>query len=90
MSPRAHYPVHFVHHVPPGYYTDETDRHKRERIAFFDRHADLIYAVNPDLLNVLPARAQFLPYASVDPREWDPYFGLETPPDPDAVFKGFR
>ena len=69
---RKHYPVHFVHHVPPGYYTDETDAHKRERIAYFDRHADLIYALNPDLLRVLPARAQFLAYASVDPRDWQP------------------
>lgn len=77
---RARYPVHFVHHVPPGYYTAETDQHKRERIAFFDRHADLIYALNPDLLHVLPERTQFLAYASVDPREWTPAFGPETPP----------
>jgi hypothetical protein len=69
---RAHYPVHFVHEVAADYYTDELDRHKQDRIRFFDRHADLIYALNPDLLNVLPSRARFLAYASVDPREWTP------------------
>lgn len=82
---RARYPVHFSHHVPPGYYTPETDQHKRERIQFFDRHADLIYALNPDLLHVLPERAEFLAYASVDPREWIPVYPAETPVSPLVV-----
>lgn len=82
---RAHYPVHFVHHVPAGYYTPETDQHKRERIRFFDRHADLIYALNPDLLRVLPARARFLPYASVDPAEWTPAYPESSPASPLVV-----
>ena len=69
---RRRYPVHFVHEVAPDYYTAELDRQKQERIRFFDRHADVIYALNPDLLNVLPARTRFLAYASVDPREWVP------------------
>jgi glycosyltransferase involved in cell wall biosynthesis len=55
-----------------GYYTDETDERKRAAIRSFDRYADGIFALNPDLLHVLPGRAEFLPYASVDPREW-PY-----------------
>ncbi len=42
--------------VGPGHYTPESDRDKRRRIARFDRHADGIYALNPDLLRVLPAR----------------------------------
>lgn len=49
-----------------GYYTQESDRMKRERIQSVDRSADAIFAVNPDLLHVLPARAQFLPYANLD------------------------
>jgi glycosyltransferase involved in cell wall biosynthesis len=36
----------------------------------FDRHADGIYYLNPDLAHVLPPRARFVPYAHVDPREW--------------------
>ena len=77
---RAHYPVHFSHEVPAEYYTEETDHQKQERIRYFDRHADLIYALNPDLLNVLPARAKFLPYASVDPREWHPVYLTDPAP----------
>ncbi len=67
---RAHYPIHFVHEPGFDLYSRKTDEHKRERIRAFDRYAHLIYAVNPDLLNVLPTRASFLPYAHVDPREW--------------------
>ncbi len=76
---RAHFPIHFVYEVEPHYYTAETDALKRANIARVARYADLIYALNPDLLYVLPAQAQFLPYASVDPREWQP---VSTPSDP--------
>ena len=54
------------------YFDLELDRRKRESIARFDRYAHGIYALNPDLLAVLPTRAEFLPYASVDLREWRP------------------
>ena len=43
---------------------------KRRAIAAFDRYADGIYALNPDLLHFLPCRASFLPYAHVDARAW--------------------
>jgi hypothetical protein len=56
----------------PGHYTPESDANKRRRILRFDRYADGIYALNPDLLHVLPARARFVPYAHVDTRAWDP------------------
>lgn len=45
---------------------------KRRGIAAFDRAADRIYALNPDLLRALPSRAQFLPYAHVDLEHWLP------------------
>jgi hypothetical protein len=44
-------------------YTTEGDRLKAERIALFDRYADALYALNPDLMRVLPGRTRFLPYA---------------------------
>lgn len=53
-------------------YDARLDARKRTAIAAFDRYADRIYALNPDLLHVLPARAQFLPYASVDVERWQP------------------
>lgn len=64
------YPIHFCHNKKKVYYSSEGDKVKQEQIDTVDHHADLIYAVNPDLLNVLPDRAKFMPYASVDPREW--------------------
>jgi glycosyltransferase involved in cell wall biosynthesis len=69
---RAHFDIHFAHEVGPGYYTPAADARKRETIAAFDRYADGIYGLNPDLLHVLPRRAAFLPYASVDPRALRP------------------
>lgn len=53
--------------VGDKYYLPASDPWKRRTIAAFDRHASLHYALNPDLLHVLPARARFLPYASFDP-----------------------
>lgn len=67
---RDHFRTHPVDEVEPGYYHPAVDAHKRKRIARFDALADRIYSVNPDLLHVLPDRAAFVPYASVDPREW--------------------
>lgn len=69
---RRHFPTHFVHEVEAGYYTPEKDAAARRRIARAARWAHGLYALNPDLLRVLPARARFLPYASVDPRAWVP------------------
>jgi len=69
---RAHFPIHYVHNVSPEYYPLGTDALKRRRIAAFDRYADGIYALNPDLMHVLPDRAQFLPYSNIDLDAWQP------------------
>jgi hypothetical protein len=58
--------------VEPGYYSRESDMRKRHRIARFAQYADRIYALNPDLLHVLPSQAQFLPYSHIDLRDWMP------------------
>jgi glycosyltransferase involved in cell wall biosynthesis len=63
----------------PERYTPELDAVRRRTIAAFDRYADAIFFLNPDLADVLPERASFLPYASVDPEEW-----TVTPEEPDA------
>jgi hypothetical protein len=67
---RSRYPITFATEVDPDYYTPAGDERKRWRIQQVARFAHRIYALNPDLLNVLPARAEFVPYASVDHREW--------------------
>lgn len=53
--------------VTEAYYPPDSDRWKRRAIAAFARHVPLHYALNPDLLHVLPAQARFQPYASFDP-----------------------
>ncbi len=50
------------------------DERKASRIQFYDDNADLIYAINPDLLNVLPDRAKFRPYTKLQPEEWVPHY----------------
>jgi glycosyltransferase involved in cell wall biosynthesis len=67
-----HFQISPAHEVEPGYYSPETDDEKRKRIEIFSRYADRIYSLNPDLLHVLPSRAQFLSYSHVDLREWVP------------------
>ena len=79
---RAHLEVSIASHGEPGYYTPSGDEHRRRRIRVVDRHADAIFALNPDLLRVLPARAEFLPYASVDIASWTP---LPLPAGPPVV-----
>jgi hypothetical protein len=69
---RSHFRVSPIGEVDSTYYTPESDERKRKEIAIFQRYADGIYALNPDLLHVLPARARFLPYSHIDPREWHP------------------
>ncbi|MCE9546980.1 MAG: glycosyltransferase family 1 protein [Planctomycetia bacterium] len=69
---REHFDVTFADEVPKGYYSPRSDRRKRSRIARFARFADRIYALNPDLLHVLPASARFLPYAHLDLNAWTP------------------
>ena len=75
---KQHYPIHFCHE-DDNIYTPQSDKIKQEQIKQFDKYADLIYAVNPDLLNVLPKRTKFIAYASVDPRDWQPKPLPETP-----------
>lgn len=67
---RATYEIHHAHHVGTDYYPPGSDEEKRRRIRLFGRYAHRIYALNPDLMRVLPANARFLPYASVDLKEW--------------------
>jgi glycosyltransferase involved in cell wall biosynthesis len=69
---RANFPISPATEVEPEYYSADSDAQKRHWIARFDQYADRIYALNPDLLHVLPERAQFLPYANIDPRDWQP------------------
>lgn len=69
---RRRFRIHPADEAGPGYYTPTGDAERRRRIQIFDRYADRIYALNPDLLHVLPGRAAFLPYGNIDVRTLRP------------------
>ncbi len=54
-------------------YSRVPDFIKERRIDKIRQYADKIYALNPDLIHNCP-EAEFLPYASVDLRQWTPDF----------------
>ena len=56
----------------PERYGPDGDATRRAVIRRFARHAHLVYYLNPDLAVGLPGRARFVPYAHVDPRQWEP------------------
>ncbi len=74
---QEHFNITFANEVGPEYYPPEEDRRKRKRIKIFGKYADRIYALNPDLLHVLPSSAEFMPYAHVDLQDWTPHPVLE-------------
>ena len=72
------------------HYTVEGDDAKRKAIAQMARFAHRIFYVNPDLRTVLPESAEFLPYASLDPREWEPVERREAAARPLVVHAPFQ
>jgi hypothetical protein len=69
---RANFRISPAHEVGQDYYPPGSDEQKRQNIARFDYYADGIYALNPDLLHVLPQRTRFLPYSHIDLKDWQP------------------
>ena len=76
---REHFELSPAAEAGSAEYSPGLDARRRRRIAKFDRYADKIYAFNPDLMRVLPGRAEFLPYASVDPDQWKAIPPREAP-----------
>jgi hypothetical protein len=66
----THYAISPATEVDEHYYHPASDAHKRQQIRLFEQYCDCMYALNPDLLNVLPANAKFLPYTHIDLEEW--------------------
>ena len=58
--------------VDDFYYAPKSDAQKRKQISLICGYADRVYALNPDLLRVLPEKAQFLPYSHIDLDVWKP------------------
>lgn len=67
---RQHYAVSIATQVDESYYSDASDAFKRQNIKYLARHCEQVYALNPDLLNVLPSSAKFVPYSHVFFNNW--------------------
>lgn len=77
----SHFEITTATQVEKTYYTAETDAFKRRQIASLTSLCSKTYALNPDLLNVLPITAEFLPYSHISFDEWLPqYTQLEDRP----------
>ena len=74
---REHFRFTHATEVEPVYRRRRQDEGIRRRSACFGRHAHLIYALNPDLLHMLPDRAAYFPYAQPDLAEWQ-FVGVDT------------
>jgi hypothetical protein len=59
----AAYEISIAKYAEPGYYPPRSDEWKRRVIGLAERYGEAIFAYNPDLLNVLPARSRLLPYS---------------------------
>ena len=71
---RANFGLSPADAVGPDYYDDRSDDLKRKQIELLDRYCSRIYALNPDLLHVLPSRAEFLPYSHISLDKWTPHY----------------
>jgi len=77
----SHFEISPAQKVESGYYTHEKDILKRKQIKTLTGLARKSYALNPDLLHVLPPNSEFLPYSHIALDEWTPaYNQMENHP----------
>ncbi len=75
------FPISIASQVEAGYYTPESDALKREQINFLTSVCFKTYALNPDLLRLLPSGSEFLPYSHISLDDWSPcYTQMESRP----------
>lgn len=60
--------------VEESYYYKASDEFKRRSIDRLSQYCTTIYAVNPDLLHVLPVGSKFVPYSHISLDEWAPQY----------------
>ncbi len=70
----THFSISIAKQVGSEYYTPASDELKRQQIKLLTRVCAKTYALNPDLLHVLPDSCEFLPYSHIDLNEWDPCY----------------
>ena len=68
------FPICIASQVDEDYYSTDSDGHKRKKIKRFSEYCAKAYAINPDLLHVLPRGTEFLPYSHISLDDWKPSF----------------
>jgi glycosyltransferase involved in cell wall biosynthesis len=71
---KEHFKYNIADQVDDTYYNLSTDVEKASRIRRLAQYAEKIYAVNPDLLYVLPKESEFIPYSHILLDEWRPVY----------------
>jgi hypothetical protein len=75
------FPINIAKQVEPGYYSADSDALKRKQIQRITSVCFKTYALNPDLLRVLPPGSEFLPYCHISLESWNPHYTqLESRP----------
>lgn len=69
-----HFPICIASQVGKNYYSSESDIYKRNNIKRLSEYCAKAYAINPDLLYVLPVGTEFLPYSHISIDDWKPSF----------------
>lgn len=70
----ANFRFNIASQVEASYYYKESDEFKRRSIARLSKYCASVYAVNPDLLHVLPMVSRFVPYSHIFLDEWVPQY----------------
>jgi len=68
------FPICIASQVGSEYYNLDSDRYKARKVRRFSNYCSKAYALNPDLLHVLPAGTEFLPYSHISIDDWKPSF----------------
>ena len=66
--------VNIADQVGSNYYPKSRDALKRDQIKRITGYCHKVYALNPDLLHVLPQKSEFLPYSHISIEEWSPVY----------------
>ena len=74
----ANFEICIASQVDESYYNKRSDNFKRRQIKRIAKFAKKIYAVNPDLLHVLPHSARFIPYSNISLNEWIPSYKISN------------
>lgn len=69
-----HFKYNIISQMDDSRINPYSDAFKRSKINRLARYCEKIYAVNPDLLHVLPQGSRFIPYCHISLDEWQPVY----------------